>query len=158
MRRCVELQRDSGLRLDIHYETGQTSEVIEAADACVMVSGSVSLELLARRTPGIVLYRTGRLMRIVGDRAFNARFITLTNLIADEELMPEFLSSGDPTEDIDRMSDLLIQWAANPNTLAARRRQMDVLAEQVAVAGATVRTAKLLLGHGAESRTEEIAA
>ena len=157
-RRCVELQNDSGLQLDIHYETGRTSEVIEMSDACLMVSGSVSLELLARRTPGIVLYRTGRILNFVGRRALNTRFITLTNLIADDEIMPEFLSSGDPSGDIDRMAELLVLWARNRKTLSARRQQMDELAAEVAITGATVRTAELLLGHQADRQSDHIAA
>ena len=123
-----------------------------------MVSGSVSLELLARRTPGIVLYRTGRILSFVGRRALNTRFITLTNLIADDEIMPEFLSSGDPSGDIDRMAELLVLWAMNRKTLSARRQQMDDLATKVAITGATVRTAELLLRHQAGRQSEPIAA
>ena len=93
-----------------------------------MVSGSVSLELLARRTPGIVLFRTGRLLNFVGRRALNTRFITLTNLIADDEIMPEFLSSGDPSGDIIGIVELLEQWAGDPKALASRRQQLDALA------------------------------
>ena len=47
--------------LDLPTYIGRTSEVIEAADCCLMVSGSVSLELLARKTPGTVVYRLTRL-------------------------------------------------------------------------------------------------
>ncbi|MEO2036184.1 MAG: lipid-A-disaccharide synthase [Planctomycetaceae bacterium] len=157
-RRCEELRCDSGLQLDLHYETGRTSEVISAAAACLMVSGSVSLELLARRTPGIVLFRTGRLLNFVGRRALNTRFITLTNLIADDEIMPEFLSSGDPSGDIIGIVELLEQWAGDPKALASRRQQMDALATRVAITGATVRTAELLLELQADRRKDHLAA
>jgi lipid-A-disaccharide synthase len=156
--RCAELQRESGLQLNIHYETGQTSEVIEAADACLMVSGSVSLELLARRTPGVVLYRTGRIMGFLGRRALPCRFFTLTNLIADAELMPEVLSSGNPTGDIDRISKILIEWAGSTDALDTRRQQLDVLARKIAITGATARTAELLLGKSPVSQAEDLAA
>lgn len=156
--RCMELQQASEQPVEIHYETGQTSEVIEAADACLMVSGSVSLELLARRTPGVVLYRTGRLGKFAARRLLSCRFITLTNLIADEEIMPEFVSGGDPERDVMAMVQELTEWAGNPGTLAERRQQMDRLAEEAAIAGATVRTAELLLGRKAESPADDLAA
>ncbi|MCH2200946.1 MAG: lipid-A-disaccharide synthase [Fuerstiella sp.] len=156
--RCVELQKKSGLQLNIHYETGQTSEVIETADACLMVSGSVSLELLARRTPGVVLYRTGRIMRFVGRKLVSCRFFTLTNLIADAELMPEILSSGNPTRDIDHISRILIEWAGSTEALNNRRQQLDVLAQKIALSGATARTAELLLAKSPVSQTEDLAA
>ena len=148
--RCHELQKESALRLNLHYETGCTSEVIEAADACLMVSGSVSLELLARRTPGIVLYQTGRMAQFAAWLLLHIRFITLTNLIADKELMPEVISIGDPEPHIQRMTDLLIDWGKNPGQLAAVRQQLEDLASTAAETGATVRTAELLLsGHAA---------
>lgn len=156
--RCEQLQQESGETLDIHYESGQTSEVIAAADACLMVSGSVSLELLARRTPGVVLYRTSRPGQFAARRLLSCRYITLTNLIADEEIMPEFVSGGDPQQDIAAMSRHLIQWAGDPAALADRRRQMELLADRTVIAGATERTAELLLGQSAETRPNERAA
>ncbi|MCH2213020.1 MAG: lipid-A-disaccharide synthase [Fuerstiella sp.] len=156
--RCEELQRKSELPLTIHYETGQTSEVIEAAHACLMVSGSVSLELLARRTPGVVLYRTGRIMRFIGKRALRCRFVTLTNLMANEELMPEIISSGNPAGDIRRISKILVEWAGNADALNARRKQLEILAGNTALTGATTRTAELLLEKNQSSQTEEMAA
>lgn len=157
-RRCAELQLNSGLQLEIEYETGQTSEVIEAADACLMVSGSVSLELLARQTPGVVLYRTSRIGGFAASRGLQCRFITLTNLIADDEVMPEFLSSGDPARDIHRISTILVQWATRPNTLAAVRQRMAALAAEAAVPGATVRTAELLMTYDVNSQADGLAA
>jgi lipid-A-disaccharide synthase len=149
--RCRELQQEAGITADLHYETGHTSEVIEAADACLMVSGSVSLELLARRTPGVVLYQAGRLASIAGRLLIHCRFITLTNLIAGREVMPEFISVGDPQPAIRQISAILTDWGSHPESLASVRREMDELAATAAVTGATTRTAELLLSKHAES-------
>jgi len=157
-RRCEELQRDSGVQVEIEYESSQTSEVIEAADACLMVSGSVSLELLARRTPGIVLYRTKFYGRFAAKHLISCRFITLTNLIADDEIMPEIISCRDPANDIAQMEQLLTEWASNPDALAARREQLNTLANEVAIPGATARTVQLLLKHNVVANIDEIAA
>jgi lipid-A-disaccharide synthase len=58
---CRALVENKGLELPIDYFVGKTPEIIEASDCCLMVSGSVSLELLARRKPAVVLYRLSRL-------------------------------------------------------------------------------------------------
>ena len=142
---CQQMQSAAGLAADMTYYVDKTSEVIEAADCCLMVSGSISLELLARKTPGVVLYRVGRLGRIAARVLMTCRFITLTNLIAEKELMPEFVSCGNPASDAAAISDQLSAWFLNPNTLARRRDEMSVLADRAAVTGATVRTAELLL-------------
>lgn len=149
--RCRELQQEAGITADLHYETGRTSEVVEAADACLMVSGSVSLELLARRTPGVVLYQTSRLGSIVGRLLIHCKFITLTNLIAEREIMPEVISVGRPQADIDRIAGILGNWGSNSESLAAVRREMAELASTAAVTGATTRTADLLLSKHTET-------
>ena len=142
--RCKELNASQASDVSLLYECGNTPEVIEAADACLMVSGSISLELLARRTPGVVLYRTSRIERLGVRALMNCRYITLPNLIADDELMPEFISTGPPGSDVDRMSDILVSWGTQPEQLEQRCRWMAELAENCAVTGAIRRTADLL--------------
>ena len=142
---CQTLLQQAAISLAPGYIVGQTSEVIEASDCCLMVSGSISLELLARNKPGVVLYRVPRIGRAVSRFLMNCRFITLTNLIADQELMPEFISHGDPSADIDRMSRQLILWLTDPAAMAESRRNLSLHAGQAAVPGATPRAAELLL-------------
>jgi lipid-A-disaccharide synthase len=142
---CLQMQADSGVIANMTCHVDRTSEVIEAADCCFMVSGSISLELLARRTPGIVLYRVGRFGRLVARVLMICRYITLTNLIAEKELMPEFISGGNPDADVAAIADQLTKWCLYPNSLIQCRHEMSDLADKTAVTGATQRTAELLL-------------
>ena len=73
------------------------------------------------------------------------RFITLPNLIADDEVMPEFISNGDPENDIQKMTATLTDWLQNPQSLAQRRAVMSGLADKATDTGATRRTADFLL-------------
>jgi lipid-A-disaccharide synthase len=73
------------------------------------------------------------------------RFITLTNLIANSPLVPEFLSSGDPTDDIDGMAKQLIRWLTDATALESSRQSLSLLAGHAATPGATGRAAELLL-------------
>ena len=155
---CESMQQAEAPDLNARYETGRTSEVIESADACLLVSGSISLELLARRTPGVVLYRVARPIHFAGRFLMNCRFITLTNLIADDEIMPEFISTGNPRRDIYRMAEVLIDWGHLPSALAERRAKMAALAETAAITGATIRTADLLIDEISRRDAEKVAA
>ena len=133
------------MEADITYYVDKTSEVIEAADCCLMVSGSISLELLARKTPGVVLYRVARIGRFASRFLMTCKYITLTNLVAEKELMPEFISCGSPNTDIKNMTSQLTEWVTKPETLLQTALAMGELARQAAVTGATQRTAELLL-------------
>ncbi|MCA9085323.1 MAG: lipid-A-disaccharide synthase [Planctomycetaceae bacterium] len=143
--KCQQLQEQSCPDADVTYFVGRTPEVIEAADCCLMVSGSISLELLARRTPGIVLYRVPAIGRFFARFLMNCRFITLTNLIADREVMPEYISSGNPASDIEKITNTLRHWVQQPAALQEKRSELSALAQAVAITGATQRTAEFLL-------------
>lgn len=142
---CRDLYANSEMSVPLEFFVDRTSEVIEASDCCLMVSGSISLELLARQTPGIVLYRVARYEKFGARLLMNCRFITLTNLIADEELMPEFILAGQMDQDLESIVTWLHENCSSPDVLAARRQQMTELAAQAAITGATDRTADLIL-------------
>lgn len=152
---CRQLQAKSGVDADITYFVDKTSEVIEAADCCFMVSGSISLELLARSTPGVVLYRLGRVAKMLKPVVVPCKFVTLPNLIADRELMPEFVSAFNPKNDIAKIATILKSWCCDPTILPGLRKEMSALAETVAITGATTRTADLLLSELLPKHTAE---
>jgi lipid-A-disaccharide synthase len=152
---CRRIEKQYHLPASLNYLSGQTSEVIEAADCCFMVSGSISLELLARNKPGVVLYRLTRAIKLASRVVVRCRFITLTNLIANSPLVPEFLSSGDPTDDIDGMAKQLIRWLTDATALESSRQSLSLLAGHAATPGATGRAAELLLAEIAAAARPE---
>jgi len=150
--RCQELQALAGLDVPLTYLTNATSEVIQSADCCFMVSGSISLELLARGKPGVVLYRVPTVGRFFSRFLMLCRYISLPNLMADGEIMPEYISNGDPERDIVSMSATLAEWLRDPSVLAARAQAMRELATSAAQPGASRRVAALLIARMAETQ------
>ncbi|MFN9236118.1 MAG: lipid-A-disaccharide synthase [Planctomyces sp.] len=143
--RCQKLQATSGLDLPLNYFTGAASEVIESADCCLMVSGSISLELLARRKPGIVLYRVPQIGRFFARFLMLCRWISLPNLMANREVMPEFVSSGDPEPDIAKIVERLGLWLGDRAALRQVQADMGALADRTAAAGASEAAARFLV-------------
>lgn len=150
--RCEELQTLAGGNVTLEYMTNATSEVIQSADCCFMVSGSISLELLARGKPGVVLYRVPTIGRFFSRFLMLCRYISLPNLMADREIMPEYISNGDPERDIASMSSTLTAWLRDPSILAAQAQGMRDLATKAAQPGASRRVAELLIERITESR------
>lgn len=141
--RCRELLADCpGLPVDLYLS--QTPEVIEASDCCLMVSGSVSLELLARRTPAVVMYRAGYVMGNLAKLLVTCKYMSLPNLIADKPLYPEF-PLMDPTPRIlDGITSAVDAWLAEPQTLRERQGEVARLAETIVQAGGVRRAAEVL--------------
>jgi lipid-A-disaccharide synthase len=136
---------DSGFALPVEFCVGKTPEIVELGECCLMVSGSVSLELLARRTPAVVTYKGGPLAGALAKRVLTCKFISLPNLLADREVMPEFMYSGDDAAVVPKITRILDDWLSNAALLAAKRREMEELAAATATTGATARAADAIL-------------
>ena len=155
--RCRAMLAEAGVRDgdgSVEVCVGKTSEVVELADCCAMVSGSVCLELLARRTPGAVLYRTTPLARTLLGPLINCEFLTLVNLMADSELFPEFVpTESDPSAAAAPLTRVLDGWLSNPDALALKRQALSTLAQRVVRPGAHRRAAGAILKHLAGGAT-----
>lgn len=73
------------------------------------------------------------------------RWISLPNLMANREVMPEFVSSGDPEPDIVKIVERLGLWLGDPVELRQVMSDMGALAERTAAAGASEATAGFLV-------------
>lgn len=121
---CRRSLKNLNAPLPIDLYIGKTSEIIERAQACLMVSGSVSLELLARGTPAVVLYRVSWPMYWFGLRYIECPYFSLPNLFAGRHLMPEFAVVGCTRNFEQQMADTLAWWLNDRDELARRAEQM----------------------------------
>jgi lipid-A-disaccharide synthase len=140
-RRQVEAQLQ-GLGLPIEAHTGRTPEIIHLAHSCLAVSGSVSLELLYRGKPSVVLYRHHGISILLAHLLKRVPYITLVNLLADKELFPEFFGTGCPAE---AMAAHVLRWLNDRAAYEALCGELAALRERVAVPGACDRAAEAVL-------------
>lgn len=143
--RCRELIGERYQDLPIDLYTGRTSEVIEAADCALMVSGSVSLELLARKTPAAVMYRGSWFMWLAGNTLITCKYMSLPNLIAGRELMPEFPFAWGVSQATRQIAERVDAWLTHPDQLEQDRLSMSNLANQIVAAGGVNRAAQAIL-------------
>jgi lipid-A-disaccharide synthase len=139
-----DLLRASGLSdLPIDFHVGRTPEIIELAATCVAVSGSVSLELMYRLKPAVVLYKLDHWHAVRIGRAFmRVPYISLVNLLAGEEVFPEHLTHRDVSAAI---AERALEWLADPAAAEAVRTKLRRIRDQVAVPGACERAAMFIL-------------
>jgi lipid-A-disaccharide synthase len=146
----------AGLPIDLYV--GRTSEIIETAECCLMVSGSVSLELLARGTPAVVMYRGTVFTELLVRMLVTCRFMTLPNLMAGRELMPEFPFARDVERTVRAMTAHLDTWLADAASLARVRGEIEQLRARVAKTGGIARAAETLLDQLGREQVMRIAA
>ena len=139
----------------------RTADLMAASDVCLACSGSVSLELLHHRKPTVIVFKIKRWLMVAQAILMRCKYMTLVNLIAAQDinkkslrpydpdaegaevtLMPEYLTTGDPSEKVaDRAVELLSNEALRESTIS----QLDTLARQYAIPGATDRAADYIL-------------
>jgi lipid-A-disaccharide synthase len=137
--RVRDLVAASGLaipQLEIHH--GRTPELIRLADLAWSVSGSVSLELLAEALPTVILYKVNRLDLLIARPFIKSKYITLVNLLAGAELMPEYLTSRDVAPEL---AGWALRWLTDPEERERAAGALAALRDRVAQPGATDRAA-----------------
>jgi lipid-A-disaccharide synthase len=132
----------AGTRFPIEVFAARTGELIRLADVAWAVSGSVGLELMVEALPTVVLYTLNRIDLWIARPFIKARYISIVNLLADAELMPEYLTPVD-------VSSELAQWAGtwldDPAERAEEARRLAELRDRVARPGASGRAAERIV-------------
>ena len=143
---CAQFLEDSDVAVAVHLFAGKTPEVIQSSECALTVSGSVSLELLARTTPSVIIYRCGRLFHLIVDFLVSCEYASLPNLMAKRELMPEFVGSGNPEPIIAGATQALEGWITDHHQLDSARASLSALRDEVMQLGANAKAANAILG------------
>ncbi|MBY0513198.1 MAG: lipid-A-disaccharide synthase [Gemmataceae bacterium] len=134
-----EAVRVANLPVDVHV--GRTPEIIELADACVAVSGSVGLEMMYRLKPAVIVYRLGRFTNWLVRRLVHVKYMSLVNLLAGEEVYPEFAT---PRDESVAIAGHVLRWLNDPAAAAATVEKLRQIKAAVAAPGACERAAAFL--------------
>jgi lipid-A-disaccharide synthase len=122
----------------IELFVARTPEILRLAEMAWSVSGSVSLELMYETVPTVIVYRVKPIQMRMSDVLLKAPFITLTNLLAGWDVMPEY-----PTEvDVDKeMADWALLWLNDPTEAKRKREALATLRDQYCQPGASATVA-----------------
>jgi len=132
-----QMAAKSGLStLEIH--SARTPEIIRAADLAWAVSGSVGLELMCEALPTVVVYTISRFSLFVARRFIKTPYISLVNVMAGEEVMPEYLTDRDVSSE---MAGHAHRWISDPSERARASAALATLRGRVARPGASERAA-----------------
>lgn len=77
--------------LAIHVIDGNARQVLIAADAALLASGTAALEAMLCKSPMVVGYKMKALTYCLAKRLVKSKYISLPNLLADEMLVPEMI-------------------------------------------------------------------
>ena len=111
---------------DVHVVRGETYALLSHADTALVTSGTATLETALFRVPQVVCYNTAlpKLVGFLRRLVLKVKYVSLVNLIADREVVPELVANTFSEANIaEQLKRLLPDGAA--------RREMLVGYEEV---------------------------
>jgi lipid-A-disaccharide synthase len=72
---------------------GESLSVMESADVTLLASGTAALEAMLLKCPMVVAYRLSPLSFFIAKHLVTLKYISLPNLLAGKQLVPEFLQA-----------------------------------------------------------------
>ncbi len=128
--------------IPVEVHVGRTPEIIELSEACIAVSGSVSLELMYRLKPTVIVYRMSAPALWLARQLVHLPSITLVNLMAGERLYPEVVCSRDESP---RIAEQVLAWLNDPESAHQLSLRLEQSRARVAQPGACQRAAQFLV-------------
>jgi lipid-A-disaccharide synthase len=123
-------------------KVGETAEIMQRAFAGIVASGSATLEAAYFRMPFALIYRVAWPTYFAGRLLVKVKYLGMPNVLADHEVVPEFIQHRARPRDLAKAVLRLLDDAG-------ARQQMiwefDKIAAQLGESGASERAAKAIL-------------
>lgn len=122
-------KKDSGdYQIRINTYINQSRAVMTAADVVLVASGTAALEVMLAKKPMVVAYKVNKLTGMLIKFLLKVPYVSLPNLLANEELVPEHLQEDCHGE---RLAESLLFWLNNQAACDSLLRKFDQLHQEL---------------------------
>jgi lipid-A-disaccharide synthase len=132
----------SGAREAIQITVGQTAEVMQRAWAGIVASGSATLEAAYFQLPFVLIYKVAWPTYLAARLVVNVKYLGMPNLLADKEVVPEFIQHRAKPNAIVKAVQPLIE---NANARKRMISQFDAIIPQLGDIGASHTAARAII-------------
>ncbi len=137
-------------RKELKVVEGLQYEILKSSDVGVLASGTITLEAAILETPAVVTYSLPRWMFSLAKRLVKVPYISLTNLLMNEEVYPEVLGEKQNAEVITKkVLDLL----ESPEKREAVKTKLKSLKSQLGMPGVMWRVAEDMIHYFTKAST-----
>jgi lipid-A-disaccharide synthase len=132
----------SALPSDMEIQTGNLPQALAGADVAIASTGTVTMECAFFGVPTVTLYKTSWSTYQIAKRIVKVKWLTMPNILADEEIFPEFVQNAATPENIAAAALELLQ--NEPRRIQIKKRLAEVVSS-LGGPGATARAATAIL-------------
>jgi lipid-A-disaccharide synthase len=127
---------------DMEIQTGNLPQALAQADVAIASTGTVTMECAFFGVPTVTLYKTSWSTYQIGKRIVKVKWLTMPNILADEEIFPEFVQNAATPENIAAAAMELLQ--NEPCRIQIKKRLAQVVSS-LGGPGAHTRAAAAIL-------------
>ncbi len=98
-----------GLPSGLELQIGDISSALAEADLAITKSGTITMECAAFGVPAVVFYKTSWPTYLIGRQIVSVKYLAMPNLLAGEEIYPEFIQDAATSENIARAALVLLR-------------------------------------------------
>ena len=121
---------------------GKTRQILWQARAAMVASGTATIEAALMRCPMIVVYSVARFTYWLGRKLIRVPHIGMVNIVAQEELCPEFIQhEADPPRMAHAIEAIIEEGPARDKMLAG----LDAVADKLGLEDGVQRAADIIL-------------
>lgn len=132
----------SNVRDNLRIIPGRSREILAASDVAMMASGTSSVEALFLGTPMAVTYKVSPLSWFIGRKLVSVPFVSIANLVAGREVLPELLQERATPEHLAAALRPLLNGGPVRDTMLADLREVR---EKLGPPGASGRVVDIVL-------------
>jgi lipid-A-disaccharide synthase len=134
--------RLTALPSDTEIQIGNLPQALAEADVAIASTGTVTMECAFFGVPAVTLYKTSWSTYQIGKRIVKVKWLTMPNILADEEVFPEFVQGAATPGHIAGAALELLQ--NEPRRVQIKKRLAQVVSS-LGGPGATARAATTIL-------------
>jgi lipid-A-disaccharide synthase len=87
----AELARRSNIPSDLRVQIGGLGKALAETDVAIASTGTVTMECAYFGVPTVAIYKTSWMSYAIAKRIAKVKYVAMPNLLANEEIMPEFI-------------------------------------------------------------------
>ncbi|MBN2060647.1 MAG: lipid-A-disaccharide synthase [Deltaproteobacteria bacterium] len=128
--------------MDIRLSHENVYQSLKTCDAALVASGTATLEVAAMNIPMVIVYQVSPISYWVARMAVNVPFIGLVNLIAGEEVIPEYIQNNAKPKNI---ANELVSIIEDPARRSEMKMNLRKVINMLGEGGASEKTAGIAI-------------
>jgi lipid-A-disaccharide synthase len=138
----LDQARASGLSNRVQVQAGGLAEALQAVDLAIASTGTVTLECAYWGVPTVAMYKTSWSNYQIAKRLVQVKYLAMPNLLAEEEVFPEFIQGAATAPNLARAAFQLLR---DPDRRAHIKAKLTEVKAALGPPGASQRAAQAIL-------------